>query len=80
MVRRGFACAGQELEKVVGHLIRILALRREFLCLLHAVYQFIQRSYLRRQPLWSSARKELAAVLALLPKVVARMGMPWHDE
>ena len=44
MVRRGFACMGQELEKVVGHLSSVLALRKELICLPHAAYQYINKS------------------------------------
>ncbi|CAK0846803.1 unnamed protein product, partial [Prorocentrum cordatum] len=46
--------SGQELERLIGHLVSILMLRREGLAMLHSSYEFVQASYSKKQPLWKS--------------------------
>lgn len=48
-------CTSREVEKLVGHLVAIFLLKREFLAILCSVYAFICTSYLRRQPLLGGA-------------------------
>ncbi|CAK0878486.1 unnamed protein product, partial [Prorocentrum cordatum] len=71
---------GRQLERLVGHVVALLLLRREALSLLSAVYVFIRSTYDRAHPLWPSCRRELRWVLALLPTVFADMKRPWHSE
>jgi hypothetical protein len=80
-LRAGSRLSGKELERLVGHLVPILCLRRECLSLLHAAYVFIKTAPLaRRVFLWPSVRRELQLILALLPLGVAELGRPWADK
>ncbi|CAK0819295.1 unnamed protein product, partial [Prorocentrum cordatum] len=74
--------AGQELERLIGHLVSLLMLRREGLAMLHASCEFVRASYTKRQPLWKSVRRELAWVKSLLPCqpcLRADTTLPWSD-
>ena len=67
-----------EMQKLVGHIVASLTLRRECMSLLHACYTFINRvEEHQRVPLWDSARSELRSVLALLPAIAAPMEPTW---
>ncbi|CAK0796418.1 unnamed protein product, partial [Prorocentrum cordatum] len=70
--------SGQELERLIGHIVAALMVRREGLALLHSSYEFVQASYTKRQPLWKSVLRELGWVKALLPAsgVLATEGAP----
>ncbi|CAK0851102.1 unnamed protein product, partial [Prorocentrum cordatum] len=70
---------GQELERLIGHLVSLLMLRRGDLAMLHASYEFARASYTKRQPLWKSVRRELAWVKSLLPCLRAGTTLPWSD-
>ncbi|CAK0809155.1 unnamed protein product, partial [Prorocentrum cordatum] len=80
LLEPGRRITGRQLERLVGHVVALLLLRREALSLLSAVYVFIRSTYDRAQPLWPSCRRELRWVLALLPTVFADMKRPWHAE
>ncbi|CAK0800855.1 unnamed protein product, partial [Prorocentrum cordatum] len=80
LLEPGRRITGRQLERLVGHVVALLLLRREALSLLSAVYVFIRSTYDRAQPLWPSCRRELRWVLALLPTVFADMKRPWHSE
>ncbi|CAK0911511.1 unnamed protein product, partial [Prorocentrum cordatum] len=80
MLEPGRRITGRQLERLMGHVVALLLLRREALSLLSAVYVFIRSTYDRAQPLWPSCRRELRWVLALLPTVFADMKRPWHSE
>ncbi|CAK0888496.1 unnamed protein product, partial [Prorocentrum cordatum] len=80
LLEPGRRITGRQLERLVGHVVALLLLRREALSLLSAVYVFIRFTYDRAQPLWPSCRRELRWVLALLPTVFADMKRPWHAE
>ena len=73
----GRRCSGEEIERLAGHLVAIMMVRRDLLCLLHATYQFMRKAGRRRVPLWSSVVKELTWARALLPAMVARTDLPW---
>ena len=49
----------------------------EGIALLRAVYDFTNKSHVRRQPLWQSVARELRWLLALLPVFVARCRLAW---
>ena len=66
------------MERVLGHVVALLLLRRELLCLLESSCTFVGSSYERRQPLWPSVLKEFKRILSLLPVVVADTTLPWH--
>ena len=63
---------GREVEKLLGHLVSVMMLCRELLSIFQNVYDFARLSYVRRQPLWPSARKELQGARLLLPLVARR--------
>lgn len=67
---------GAELERLVGHWTYLLLVRREALALFGHVYDFIRRSYTRRQPLWPGVRRELRWAIALAPLLVADLRAP----
>ncbi|CAK0886571.1 unnamed protein product, partial [Prorocentrum cordatum] len=71
---------GRQLERLVGHVVALLLLRREALSMLSSVYVYIRTTYDKAQPLWPSCQQELRWVLALLPTVFADMKRPWHAE
>ncbi|CAK0817021.1 unnamed protein product, partial [Prorocentrum cordatum] len=71
--------SGQELERLIGHLVSILMLRREGLAMLHSSYEFAQASYSKKQPLWKSVVREMGWVKALLPCLRADARRPWSE-
>ncbi|CAK0849230.1 unnamed protein product [Prorocentrum cordatum] len=80
LLEPGRRVTGRQLERLAGHVVALLLLRREALSLLGAVYVFIRSTCDRAQPLWPSCRRELRWALALLPTVFADMKRPWHAE
>ena len=45
-------------ERLLGHAVHFATLRRELLSIFRALYDFVAKSYNRRQRLWKSAAKE----------------------
>lgn len=70
------ALAGFEMERLLGHAVSLLMLRREGLCMFSAVYRFVQDSYEKRQPMWASCCVELEWLWALMPLLVADTRRP----
>ncbi|CAK0817209.1 unnamed protein product, partial [Prorocentrum cordatum] len=71
--------SGQELERLIGHLVSILMLRREGLAMLHSSCEFAQASYSKKQPLWKSVAREMGWVKALQPCLRADTRRPWSE-
>ncbi|CAK0899810.1 unnamed protein product [Prorocentrum cordatum] len=71
--------SGQELERLIGHLVSILMLRRQGLAMLHSSCEFAQASYSKKQPLWKSVVREMGWVKALLPCLRADARRPWSE-
>ncbi|CAK0793192.1 unnamed protein product, partial [Prorocentrum cordatum] len=71
--------SGQELERLIGHLVSILMLRREGLAMLRSSYEFVKASYSKTQPLWKSVAREMGWVKALLPCLRADTRRPWSE-
>ena len=46
--------SGRDIQRVLGRRIHAFTLKQELPDIFHAIYSFIQGSYLRRQPLWAS--------------------------
>ena len=67
---------GRELEKLIGHWMHICLVRRESLAIFSAVFQFITRSYDRRQPLWHSTRRELHLAVSIASLLRADLRAP----
>ena len=73
----GVTPSGQELERLTGHVVAMVMLRRDLLSLFLATYQFIRQVGRRRAPLWPSVCRELRWSLALLPAIVAHSDHEW---
>lgn len=71
---------GKGVEKLVGHAVHFMLLRRELLCCMRNLYDFIQFSYGRRSRLWSSAASEAGAISNLLGVCFADLRKPWSPE
>ncbi|CAK0877830.1 unnamed protein product, partial [Prorocentrum cordatum] len=71
--------SGQELERLIGHLVSILMLRREGLAMLRSSCEFVQASYSKKQPLWKSVVRDMGWVKALLPCLRADARRPWSE-
>ena len=72
--------SGRALERMLGHLVPFLLLRREFLALPAALYSFAQRMKGRRARLWPSAAQEARWIATLLPLVCSDLRMPWSAQ
>ena len=70
-VLRARSFSGQDMEKVLGRLLQAMLLFRRSLSILWHCYIFIHDSYLRKQPLWDSVRREILLALRLLPMFVS---------
>ncbi|CAK0894772.1 unnamed protein product [Prorocentrum cordatum] len=68
---------GKEIERFVGHVIDHIMLRRELLCILRALYDFIREHYAERRRLWPSAAAEVAQCRSLLSVMFSNLRMPW---
>ncbi|CAK0803561.1 unnamed protein product [Prorocentrum cordatum] len=71
----GRLVTGRELERLMGHITAAVMLQRHMLSLFHAIYEFCRRSRDKRQPLWSSVRRELSWFRALLPCVTVSLSL-----
>ncbi|CAK0808368.1 unnamed protein product, partial [Prorocentrum cordatum] len=76
----GRLVTGRELEMLMGHITAAVMLQRHMLSLFHAIYEFCRRSRDKRQPLWSSVRRELSWFRALLPCVTVSLSRPWCER
>ncbi|CAK0877963.1 unnamed protein product [Prorocentrum cordatum] len=75
--RAGATPSGLELERLIGHLVSMVMLRRDLLSAFSAVYQFSRKLRRRRAPLWPGVRRELRWAHALLPAIVTRSDLHW---
>ncbi|CAK0898689.1 unnamed protein product, partial [Prorocentrum cordatum] len=76
----GRLVTGRELERLMGHITAAVMLQRHMLSLFHAIYEFCRRSRDKRQPLWSSVKRELTWFRALLPCVTVSLSRPWCER
>ena len=70
---------GRAVEKLVGHAIHFMLVRREMLCCMRSLYDFIQRSYRARRRLWPSAAREAEWIANLLPVCHANLRRVWSE-
>lgn len=68
----------ESLEAIVGHYTWACLLRREGLCVLQHVYEFIRCKGSGPIPLWPSVAQELMWARALLPLLVTHLSLPWQ--
>ncbi|CAE7763388.1 NHX3 [Symbiodinium sp. CCMP2456] len=71
---------GAELQVIIGHMTIRAVLHRGLMCILRHAYTFVEKSYTRRQPLWSSVVKELEIFRCLMPLAVGNLRLPWQAE
>ena len=69
--------SGRQLERLVGHVVHLLMLRRELLALLRAMYDFVGAHYHQRVRVWESVAREAHWLAALLPFSYAKLSRPW---
>lgn len=76
LLRRGQA-SGQQLERLVGHIIFVSLCKRETLATLGEIYSFIRRHYTSVVPLWRSVRRELVKWEGISPLISCDLMRPW---
>ena len=70
--------SGKMIEKVIGHCIHFLTVKRELLAIFRAMYDFKTAHYESRVRLWPSAAQECKWAAALLLMCRANLRLPWH--
>lgn len=68
---------GKDVEKLIGHAVHFIMLRREMLSVLRALYDFVQSCYHRRCRLWKTAAGESRILANLLCICYADLRRPW---
>ena len=71
--------SGQVVEKIIGHCVHFMLLRRELLSVFRSLYDFKFSSYTKRTRLWASAAQEARNAAALLHICFADLRRPWDD-
>lgn len=72
--------SGKMVEKLIGHCVHFMMLRRELLSIFRSLYQFVQDCYLMRRRLWPSARAEARWAANLLSVAFADLRRPWDNN
>ena len=72
--------SGRQVERLLGHAIHFMLLRRELLSLFRGLYDFIQRSYWRRRQLFPVAAKEARWAYHLLGVCSYDMRRTWSTD
>ena len=76
---RGPRVSCKMVEKLIGHCIHFMMLRRELLSIFRSMYQFVQDCYFTRRRLWPSARSEARWAANLLSISFADLRRPWNS-
>ena len=71
--------SGKVVERVIGHCVRLMMLRREFLSVFRSVYDFKTAHYHKPQKLWRSAATECRWAADLLFICQSELSKPWND-
>lgn len=74
---KGPKISGKFVEKIIGHCIHFMMLRRELLAIFRSMYQFVHDNYWHRRRLWPSARSEANWAASLLAVSFADLRRPW---
>lgn len=69
--------SGKMVEKLIGHCIHFMMLRRELLSVFRSMYQFVQDCYHTRRRLWPTARAEAKWAASLLSVSFADLRRSW---
>ena len=68
------------MERLLGHAVHFAMLRRELLSIFRALYDFVHKSYHRRQRLWKSAAKEARWAQHLFKLCTVNMKRTWSSN
>ena len=74
---KGPKISGKFVEKIIGHCIHSMMLRRELLAIFRSLYQFVHDNYWHRRRLWPWARSEANWAASLLAVPFADLRRPW---
>ena len=74
---KGPKISGKFVEKIIGHCILFMMLRRELLAIFRSMCQFVHDNYWHRRRLWPSARSEANWAASLLAVSFADLRRPW---
>ncbi|CAE7845041.1 ANK1 [Symbiodinium microadriaticum] len=71
---------GRSVEKLLGHAVHFMLLRRELLSCMRSLYDYVQATYRARRRLWKSAAREAGWVASLLKICHADLRRRWDDQ
>ena len=71
--------SGRMVEKLIGHAVHFMLVRRELLAIFRSLYDFARHEPSSPCRLWRSAAREARWVSVLLKICSADLRMPWHD-
>ena len=71
---------GKAVEKLLGHAVHFMMLKRELLSCFRSLYDFVQAKYVSRTRLWQSTAREAAWASHLLLVCHANLRRPWDDQ
>jgi hypothetical protein len=72
--------SGRQMERLLGHWLWLLLLRRPSLAVLQHCYRYAELAGTRPFTLWLSVRRELRTLLDLLPLLRARLNAPLFER
>ena len=70
---------GKAVERLLGHAVHFAMLRRELLSIFRSLYDFVARSYNKRQRLWASAAREANWAQHLFKLCSVSLKRPWSS-
>ena len=71
---------GKQVERLIGHCVHFMLLRGELLSIFRAMYDFVQKSYLQKRPLFASAAREAKWASALLGLCSVDLRKDWCER
>jgi hypothetical protein len=80
VLQLGVVVSGRQMARVVGKWTWVLLLRRPALSCIQHAYRFIEVAGSRSFQLWPSVRKELYALLGLLPMLYVDLSSSWSTK
>ena len=72
--------SGKQVERLLGHCIHFMLLRRELLSIFRAMYDFVQKSYHYKSVLFSSAAREARWASSLLGLCSVDLKRTWSEK
>ncbi|CAK8991991.1 unnamed protein product [Durusdinium trenchii] len=71
---------GKQVERLIGHCVHFMLLRRELLSIFRAMYDFAHKSYSKKRPLFASAAREAKWASALLGLCSVDLRKDWSGR